>query len=640
MVWSINGVIDYGIEVEAGTDMRAFNSNGKRMAVALLSSFIFLQTMGTCLPVSAAQKVYRGSTSIVRQLRQANQWLQTGKFREAETTYTALLQVDPNNIEARGGLAVAQAELYKLDAAEKNARTILQKDPKNAMAHMVLGVVSRNRTASQDMTYRSQRERLLSDSARELERSIQLDPDSPEVQNQLGVTYRMQQRYSEAERQFQKALEMDPQFSEALLNQGIMRFEQGDMTAAKTAYQKAIQLNSKNHMAHYRLGEVLVQQGDLHGGLRSLNTALSLDQGNAAIMSKMAEAYGRQNNRASAVAFYRKSMLSNPQYMPAYTGLANLFSNRGDDEMAMAELKSALNINPNFYTAKIHLGYLALSADKPDQALQYFREAMAQNPQDSEVLKGFSQAMTVVAAKQANWAQSMGQESDLTDAEQAVQEALRYSPNDLRLHLASLRLSQLAGKPAQSQAELQEIISRPAISETDTLIRGEALFALGRYGESDQIYKDIITSSRMQPEKLVVLGDTLKSNGDLDRAKDAYAMVAIADPSNVKAKRGLQRVETAYAESLKSFRLAKALNNRSQKESAIDYYEETLSQNPRQPEARLALAVLYEKVKNYPRAIQSYQFYMSLKPDMLPKEKQSLDKKLHKLEALSLKAAK
>lgn len=592
-------------------------------------------------PSQAATRVYKAGASYTRELRNADSYLQTGQYQAAENKYMSALKSHPNSAAYRSSAAMAQAELFKLDAAEKNANTVLAKNPRNAMAHMAKGIVNRNRTASLDMTYKSQRDDLLAKSASELQQAISYDPKSPEAHNQLGITYRFMGRNSEAMAEFQRALELDPHYSEALLNEGIIRMASGDTSGAKAQFNQAIKLNSKNYMAHYRLGEAYLQEGDAHQALKSLNTALSLDRGNAAIMSKMADAYQAQGNTSAAIANYRKAIQSNPGFMPAYVAISDIFDSRGDGELAMSELRSALNVNPHFSAGRNRLGRIALTVDKPDQALQYYKESLKENPNDAEAINGISQALTVIAQKQANWSQTMGADSDLVNAEQSIQEALKMNPNDLRLHLANLRISQLAGKPAASEAELNQLASMTPRNEAEQMIQGEAFLSLGRYQEADQVFNGLIQKAGNNPDKLLVIGDTLKVNGNLDGARDAYKAALSADPNNLKAQRGIQRIEKAESESQKTLRTAKALNTwrRTGKESSIDFYEDTLSQNPRQPEVRLELSKLYEKTNQYDKAARSYQYFLNLSPNLPEKDRQHYEKKIARLQELAQREA-
>lgn len=612
-----------------------------RMKSWTIALGICVMATGCLVVPSDAAQVYRANATYTHEFRNADTYLQTGQYQAAEAKYTRQLKSNPKSTMARASLSMAQAELYKLDAAEKNANQVLSKDSKNAMAHLAKGVVYRNRTASLDMTYKSQRDALLANSASELQQAIRSNPRSPEALNQLGVTYRFMGRNQEAKEAFSQALALDPHYAEAYLNQGIMQLAEGDVSGAKAQFNSAIKLNSKNYMAHYRLGEAYLQGGDTHAALTSLNTALALNRSNAAVMAKMGDAYQAQGNTAAAIANYRKAIQANPGFMPAYVAVSDIFDNRGDGELAMAELRSALNVNPQFSAGRNRLGRLALSVDKPDQAMQYYKESLKQNPNDAEALQGLTQSLTVVAQKQANYSQTVGADSDLMNAEQTIQEAMRLNPNDMRLHLANLRIAQLTGKARTSDAELQKIASMTPQNEHEAMMQGEAFLALGRYQDADQLFTRMMQQSSGDADKLLLIGDTLKVNGDLLRAKDAYRMALGAEPNNLKAQRGIERIEKAEAESDKTLRLAKALNTwRSNgKDSSIDFYEDTLSKNPRQPDARLAVAKLYEKTKQYTKAANSYQFYLALRPDLTEKEREGYEKKIASLQEKAQKVA-
>ena len=603
-----------------------------------LSLGIGLTAALVTVPTAEARRI---RASVSREIRQADAQLQAGRYQYAEKRLMHMLKRNPSSKVVRANLSVAQAGLYKLGAAEKNAEQVLAKDPNNSDAHVALGMVYRARTASQDMTYRTRRPQLLSQSAAELERASELMPNDPLAHLQRGITYRHQGRYDDAQAAFQKALSVSPRYAEAILNAGITSMASGDNANAKVKFKEAIRRNSKNPMAHYHMGNANLATGDAHGALKNFNTALSLDRGNAMIMGKMGEAYESQGNIAAAVAQYQKAMHSNPSYMPAYTGLAGVYDRRGDGELAMSQLKSALNVKPTYTPALNQLGRLALTVDKPDQAVQYYNDALKVDPNNTDSLHGLSQALTQVAYRQASQAQTMGFESQLVDAEQMVNEALRLQPNDMSLHLASLRIAQMTGKPSRSEAELMRIVSMHPENDAERLIQSDAFMVLGRYSESDAMSNSLISSNRGNLNQLLLLGDNFKASANLPLARAAYKAAAQASPGNIKAERGLQRLERLESENQKTYRLADALNakgilsplvgGKRQRKSALDFYEEVASTDPRKAEARLALGKLYQKIDNYPKAITSYEHYLGLSPELEPKERQKYERKIAKL---------
>ncbi|MBX2861336.1 MAG: tetratricopeptide repeat protein [Vampirovibrio sp.] len=571
----------------------------------------------------------RGRTSYT--VRQANRLYELGKWSDAEKKYTQALRRNPNDIQARAGLSTVQAELFKLGAAEENAQKVLAKDPQNSDAMVALGLVYRNRTASSDMTYRNQRVQLLNQSAQMFQKAIQADPNNPDAHNRLGETYRMQNLIGDAEQAFRKAIELDSEYSEAQANMGTVLHAKGEVNQAIEHYNKAIKLNSKNFKAHYYLGQALADQGKYHESLKSLNTALYQKRDNAMVHTKMGEVLAAQGNEAGSISHFREAMRTKPEYFPAYEGLAKMFDARGDGELAIAELKTGLNLNGRKDDFRVAIAKLSQANGKNEQALKYYREVLSNNPNHKEALQGYAQTLLVSAQDISSTGSVAGDTGVYVDAERAIDQALQANPNDIQLHLAKLRLQRLSGKPQAAQAELQQIVNRPAVTQPDKIAKGEALLALGQYQESDQVFRQLIQANQGTPQKNLVMADILMSNGDLDMAAEAYRNVLGSQPKSVKAQRGLHRIDVAKKEASKQFKLAYSLNNwysKKQRESAKDFYMETVSLYPRQPEAREALAKIYKKEKQYGKAAFEWEAYLNLMPNMEQKDREKIQRRI------------
>lgn len=606
------------------------------MSLKFATRFAFSVTLATALFYTAmpadAQMQLRGRVSTA--MRQANQQFQVGNLEKAESIYMQAVRRNPRSAQYRSALSLVQAELYKLNVAEDNAKQALKLDPKNPYAHIALGMVYRNRTASSDMEYRLQRDTLLEQAANEFQTALRYDPHNADAQNRLGETYRMQGKLGEAQDAFEAALDLDPRYSDAHANLGTVLKAKGQSQAAIDHYKQAIKLNSKNYKAHYYLGEALTDLGQYHAALESFNTALSQKRDSAMVHTKMGEALEKQGNEAAAIAHYRQAIQSKPEYFPAYQHLANVFDYRGDEELAISELKSGLNANPNALPLKNQVGWLSLKADKPDQAVLFYREVLKSDPTNAEALDGIAQAYTVVAQRLA--AQGTFQGADAyVDAQEAIEEALRAQPNNISLHLAMLRIEKLAGKPTEAREHLEKIVATTPQTDIEKLAVGEALFTLGRYQESDKLFSDLLQSYHGNVRSTLTLADTALVNGDLDMARKAYQKIQAQDPKNRKASWGLQRVSMLEEGANKNYRLADSLNNwmsKKQRRSAKDFYREAVSQYPRMPEARLALAKIYSGEKNYGEAIFEYQAYLELSPELEARERERIEHRIDQLQ--------
>lgn len=606
--------------------LNAFTSRpvSAMLILAMLAGTITVQNLQ---PAQAQFQVRGYVTESAAPIRQAHQLFQIGKWEEAEKAYMSYLKSNPRDGRARAGLAIVQAELLKLGAAEKNATIALQQNSRNAYAHVAMGIVYRNQTTSSDMTYRGKTQELLQRAAEEFKTAIETDPNNPEAHNRLGEIYRMQGRLDQAKTEFERSTQLDPRYSEAVANEGTIYRAQGQNAEAKGKYRKAIALNSKNHLAHYYLGEALVNEGQYHEGIQSLNTALYQNRNSAPVHTKMAEAFAKQGNEAAAIAHYRSAIQIKPEYIPAYRQMANLFDNRGDGEFAVAELKSALNANPGFTEFKVDIGRLSLSVDKPDQAIQYFKDALKDEPDNPEALRGLSQAYFVKATTSASDGTAGGND-DYVDAERSIQNALKFNPNDISLHLALLRIAKLSGRPDLAQSELRRIVNTTPVTVNDKIAKTEALFALGRFQESDQLTRELMSEFRGNVKSELLMADAMKVNGNLDMAIEIYKDISATDPDNRKAERGLQRVKITQQDARKKLTLAQSLDNWKQRKSAKDFYLETIAMYPRQPEARLAMGKIYSSEKDYDKAIFEYESYLDLVPNLDPKERENIQRKV------------
>ncbi|MEB3246221.1 MAG: tetratricopeptide repeat protein [Vampirovibrionales bacterium] len=584
------------------------------------------------MPQASAAIRLRGS--VTQAVRQADYQFQIGNLEQSERLYTQAVKNNPRDPKAKAGLAIVQASLFKLGAAEKNADEAIRLSGKEPYAYMAKGLILKNRTASSNMVYREQREQLLDQSIDMFKKALSLDDDNPDAYNQLGEVYRMKGMLGEAGEAFEKAAELDPDYSEALANLGTAKQARGDLNEAMKLYQRAISLNSKNFKAHYYLGDAMLSKGDTSGALKSLNTALYLNRNSAPVLQKMGEALALQGNEAAAISNFRKAINSDPEYLPAYEALSDVLSSRGDEELAMSELKSALNNNPASVPFMVATGNLALKVNKPEQALEYYRKALAESPNDPDVLKGLAQAYYKVAENTTASESMMGPDV-LVDAEEALERAAMANPNDISLRLALLKLQHASGKSPEARPQLESLASQVPTGVNQKLAVAEARFELGNFGQSDILLRDVLQSMQSDTRQQLALAESLRTYGDLEMASEIYRNVQTLE-GNRKAERGLNRINAQKEEANKKLRLAKSVNgvfSKTKKESARDLFQEAANLNPRLPEARLALAKIYNDEGNTGRSIDEYTAYRNLLPESDVKGREKIDRKIQSLKA-------
>jgi arylsulfatase A-like enzyme len=111
-------------------------------------------------------------------------------------------------------LAQALLELDRPEAAALRFSAVLEEDPDNVEAHLGLGLIALREGRS--------------DEARaELERGVELDPALPEAWNGLGVIHAQRGDLNEAERLWRRAVELDPGMSDTWFNLALIHRRMG-----------------------------------------------------------------------------------------------------------------------------------------------------------------------------------------------------------------------------------------------------------------------------------------------------------------------------------------------------------------------------------------------------------------------------
>ena len=152
-----------------------------------------------------------------------------GKAREAANKALAL---DSKLAEAHA--ALGKLDFFQLDlaGAVHEYQRAIELKPNYATAHQWYGndaLVSYGR---------------FDEAIAEGKRAVELDPLSPVINSDLGITLYLARRYADSIAQFKKALAIDPTFFYAHYNLGIVLQLEGDLAGAIAEYEKAKQLSN------------------------------------------------------------------------------------------------------------------------------------------------------------------------------------------------------------------------------------------------------------------------------------------------------------------------------------------------------------------------------------------------------------
>lgn len=557
-----------------------------------------------------------------------------GKFGEAAEAYhTATQKGKGKNVPATIGYGMALAKQFKLDAANEQFDKALALDPRNAMAHSGKAMVMFNRLQSSSKTIMNQKDSILKGAEDECKKGLALDPGMPEAHYTLGMIEKEQGRFDEADGEFSEATKIDPQYSEAWAGLGMTRLAKNDVAGAQTAFKEAAKINPGNSTAHYGLGKCFVKQGNFDDAIKELNTSLYQNPNSAPAKLAMGEAYAGQGNSVAAVASFQDSIHMKPENPEAYLHIADIRELRGDLEHSIAELRSGLELLPDSIEIHQRIADESLKLEKLDDAIKEYQTVLNKNPQDPGSAKGLTRAYYMKGSKEASGA--FFSSNEFESAKGYIDKAVAMNPNDMELRLAAAKLKAMAGEKVDLSA-----IGTPT-NDGERIAYAEALLAQNKFKESDDQMNKVISNST-DAKQAFAIGDLALMIHDLPSAEAAYKKASTLTKADERSKRSLDQVAKAKDLAKQDLTLANDLSKRKQLESAIDKYHSSIYGNPKVADTRLGLANTLEALKpqqskDIRQAIVQWRAYLSLGPELLPKELEKDQKHIAALEKLATK---
>ena len=194
------------------------------------------------------------------------------RHADAIDQYRLALSINPYNDEAHASIGMAHYKLGKREQAEASFGRALRFNPQNVLARNGIALVT------QDETIRVE----------QLEAAIVIDPEQPELRNNLC--------YSCA--------------------QG------GDYDRAVEECREAIRLDSSSAYSHYNLGYAYQRQGRLDRALAEYQIALRQRPGWARVMNNMGLVYYYKSQFAEAINQYENALAANGDEPTFYYNLA------------------------------------------------------------------------------------------------------------------------------------------------------------------------------------------------------------------------------------------------------------------------------------------------------------------------------
>lgn len=312
---------------------------------------------------------------------------------------------------------------------------------------------------------------------REWQSVIELDPQSSQARNNLGMVCYIRHEYPEAEAALRKALELNSSLgtAQALLGATMLREAKWDQGIAELERALHSQLNrSAERTARVELHAALSARGKHQQAIEVLKPWLAkspddpdflyeigqsylqlagesfqriavVAPGSARLHQILADSWARQSRYKEAIEEDRLALAQNPNLPGVHYQIGALYRaydpSPTGEEAALREFGQELQMNPYDAWSEYRLGLIYWKRNKPDTALVHFRRAVSFDSRHAPARIALARVL------EAN--------GDLAGAEEHLRGAEKADPFNPTTHYRLASLYKRRGDEAAEAAELR-----------------------------------------------------------------------------------------------------------------------------------------------------------------------------------------
>jgi tetratricopeptide (TPR) repeat protein len=507
----------------------------------------------------------------VARTKLAEVYLAQGNTRLAFPQYIRAADLLPDDLDLqfKAGYLLFKGGLYT--EARVRARAVLEKEPKNVRALLLLGNCLAGLKDSED-------------AVDVLSRAVSLDPESAGVYTNLGVIQLSIHDKTDAEAAFQRAVEVSKGSAEAYIGLGNFYRAVGDRPAAERAFKQALAASPQGVAANEAMAALYLEWNRQADAEASLKTIAAIAK-NEASQQALADFYVSAGRMAEAIGVL-EGLAKNPtRFATAETEIALIQFMAGRLDQAQKTIDAALARDPRSVPAIATRARLQLADGKTDQAFDTVKSALAI---DSSFAPGLVTLGRVLRAQ-----------GKAEDAQKAFNDALTADPHSLPAQLELVDLHRRQGEaqaaleladeavrthPASVPARLAQV--RTLLSREDDRPRGEA--------ELRSLVAKYPKSAAVQ----TLLGQHALAENDIASSRQAFQRALDVNPFDMEALTGLVAIDIAAH----------------RPEDARVRVEAVLAKAPDAPEPMLLAAKVYAGLGNSPKAEQILGRLLQMRP--------------------------
>lgn len=497
-------------------------------------------------------------------------YLNDEQFKEAIPEFEAVIQLDPDYIDAHCGLSRAYLEINDLDKAEISTLAALKLNPDYP-------------------------------SVKDLSESIKT------TYYENGITLLESKNYQKAIITFQKVVLLDSNYKDTNYYLGRSFLGVKDYEKAVDSLQRSISSNNINEDVHFLIGNAFVELKQFQEAIKHLNDAIVRNPNQIDAHYYLARAHRESGNLEASTNAAIETLRLDPKYQPIHilaesikqthynNGITFLKDERYSD--AIASLQNVITLDPDYTAAQYNMGIAYLKMENYSRALDNLQKTISLDPRNKDAQHGL--ALTFLGL------------GELDNARNAAKEALSIDSNyqPAKTLLEALDPTFKADSD-DTTVDAQDTTPKGRDGSTDSTPTGqprhEAHYATGMAyldaGKIDEAISEFQKALDLKSDYVdanLGLSKAYFQNRQLDEAENSVHEVLRIDPNSHDAKQLLEEIKGV-----------------SKKDSVgEDAKNEIVPQEDIDIDKELELGLVYLNQNLYQRAIETFEKVIQANPD-------------------------
>ena len=441
-----------------------------------------------------------------------------------------------------------------------------------------------------------------------LQRALAIEPDLFWARFNLGGIYQQQNESELALAEFEICVRLNPNYYPVYYRMGEIRLKQQDYIAALQAFETARKLNRKWEYPQYGIGLVYLAQGETDRAREAFENITHQKKKFAPAYIKLGQVLAIQGFFDDALAEYAKAAQHQPYAAQDLYELAVIFNEKGNTDSAIQLYQRTIETEPTHAQSHFALGEIFYTSGNTEAALHHYQQALSVMPSLKDT---FYEPLEPYFAGLMTPDQAMPM----------IQKAMFVLPDDPRSYFYAGMIETDAGNTENAIQHYEKTIE---IIEADAQGRslqahieslqvelplGNFIDAYFKLGELHHQQGDIDTAVRYFKRALELnpgLADRFIAQGQ--RAFDEESYQDAIEPLNIHLLLFPEDVSGTYL-------LGQSYEASDDADSAITFYERTLTLDPQRPDVLFKMVHIYRGREAYQQAVDTLKRLIAIAPE-------------------------